>query len=131
MQMIDKLKNFWHYATTRSGRTIATLECENYKLREQLVARIMDETFVTGLALDGDNINLGFKGGAAQLLAELLAKQIEDTAAINYLELSFKSKQVNPGNSYIVTIQKCNGKTPHQLRIEAESELAKYKESEK
>ena len=127
--MLDRLKNLWHYATTRSGRTIAALEDENDKLRQQMVARVMDETFVTGLYFSEGGVNLGVKGGAAQLLAEMLAEQIESTGAVNYLEVSFTSRHIAPGSSYVVTIQKCTGKTPHQLRMSSEKKLAELRET--
>ena len=125
--MIERLKNYWAYATTRSGRAVAALEAENHDLREQLAQRVMNETFVTGMFFGNGGFNLGYQGGAAQLLAESLAQQFETTGAVNYLEISFTSKHITPGSSYLVTIQKCTGMTPHQFRLAAERELSELR----
>ena len=126
--MKNRLIALWHYMTTRSGRTIAKLEAENAELRECLADRVVNETLVTGLVMES-GITMGLKGGAAQLLGEMLAAQIEETGAINYLELNFTSRTIAPNERYVVTIQKCSGRTPHQLRLVAEAELARLRAS--
>lgn len=120
--LINKLKTLWLYATTATGRTAAALEAENAALREQLAKRVIDETFVTGIAMNGGSLNAGFEGGAARLLAEMLAEQVEGSGAVNYLEAHFTSKHINPDERYVATVQKCRGKTPHELRLAAEAD---------
>lgn len=126
--MQNKLRAIFIRFTTGTGRSRARLEADNQRLREEIGKRVMDETFVTGLYLDR-GVSLGCKGGAAQMLAEMLAQQIEETNALNYLEMSFTSKQVAPDTQYLVTIQKCRGKTPHQFRMDAENRLRRKSES--
>jgi hypothetical protein len=125
--MLERLKNLWAYTTTRSCRTIAALEDENAAMRDQLGKRVMDDTVVTGIVFDGGGLDVGLKGGAAQLFAEALAHQCESGGAVNYLECRFTSRHATPGERYIVTIQKCSGQTPHQLREAAERELAELR----
>ena len=120
--MIKKLNTLWLYATTDSGRTRAELESENAALREQLAKRVIDETFITGIAMTGGSLNAGLEGGAARLMAEMLAEQVEESGAVNYLEARFASKHIKPGEQYVVTVQKCSGKTPHELRLVADAD---------
>lgn len=120
--MIKKLKTLWLYATTATGRSAAALEAENTDLREQLAKRVIDETFITGIAMTGGSLNAGLEGGAARLMAEMLAEQVETTGAVNYIEVRFASKHIKPGEQYVVTVQKCSGKTPHELRLVAEED---------
>ena len=123
--MFERLKAVWLFATTRSGRTIAQLEMENDQLRTMLSERLLDETRLVDFAIANGGLAMGLRGGAAQLLAEMLADQIESTGAVNYLEVRFTSRTIAPGERYLVTIQKCVGKTPHELRLAAECELAR------
>ena len=120
--MIKKLKTLWLYATTDSGRTRSELEAENAALREQLARRVIDETFITDMAMTGGSLNAGLEGGGARLLAEMLADQVEGSGTVNYLEARFASKHIKPGEHYVVTVQKCSGKTPHELRLAAEDD---------
>lgn len=120
--LIKKLKTLWLYATTSTGRTAAALEAENVALREQLAKRVIDETFITDIAMTGGSLNAGLEGGAARLMAEMLAEQLEGSGAVNYLEANFVSKHIKPGERYVVTVQKRSGKTPHELRLAAEAD---------
>ncbi len=120
--LIKKLKTLWLYATTDTGRSRAAIEAENAELREQLAKRVIDETFITGIAMTGGSLNAGLEGGAARLMAEMLAEQVEESGAVNYIEAHFASKHIKPGERYAVTIQKCSGKTPHELRLAAEAD---------
>lgn len=120
--MLTKLKRLWLYATTDSGRARGELEAENAALREHLAKRVIDETFITEVAMTGGSLSAGLEGGAARLMAEMLAEQIEESGAVNYIEASFTSKHIKPGEQYVVTVQKCSGKTPHELRLAAEAD---------
>ncbi|OGT89733.1 MAG: hypothetical protein A2286_10520 [Gammaproteobacteria bacterium RIFOXYA12_FULL_61_12] len=121
--MLERIRAFFAFATTRSGRSIAALEDENRKLREQLVQRVMEETLVTEMSLS-DGITMGFRGGAARILVETFAEQFEQSGAVNYLEMTFISRSTLPGECFLVTLQRVSGKTPHQLRMESEAKLS-------
>lgn len=104
----------------------AQLEVENAELRRQLGQRVIDSTFLTEFTLKNGAVDMQFEGGAAQLLAEMLAAQLESSGAANYLELSFRAAESRA--EYLVTLQKKSGKTPHQLRVMAEQEAARLRD---
>jgi hypothetical protein len=64
---------------------------------------------------------LGCEGGAAQLLAEAFSAQFTECKGENYVEMSFASKSHRPGERFLVTMQRREGKTPGELRREAEA----------
>ena len=107
---------------------IERLRAEVAGLREALAQKVVDQTMLTGLTVQDGGLTMGLQGGAAGLLAEMLAQQFKDGGGINYLQLSFTSSVTFPGEALIVTVQKCSGKTPHQLRMEAEAEAAQLRE---
>ena len=76
---------------------------------------------------DEDNgLEISAQHAGAKLIAESLYKSLEQTSAKNYLEVSF----FHPEEGYIVvTLQRTNGKTPHQLLEEKERELEKLRGS--
>lgn len=61
------------------------------------------------------------EGGPAEALAGAFCEMLEKHNAENYIEVRFGSKF----GPLMVTVQKLNGKTPHQLRAEAEARLSK------
>lgn len=66
-------------------------------------------------------LNQKFKGYAATAsIGELICKQMAHPHAPNYVEMSFSSSD---GEDFIVTTRRHTGKTPHQLRQEAEDKL--------
>jgi hypothetical protein len=66
-------------------------------------------------------LNQQFKGYAATAsIGELICKQMAHPHAPNYVEMSFSSSD---GEDFIVTTRRHTGKTPHQLRQEAEDKL--------
>ena len=120
---MKKLLNFWRYATTRSGRSLAELEAENERLRGLVGQKIMDQTVVRDLYCEDGSMYFGFKGGAAELLAQSFGDQFIKERGINYVEVTFDAPRLGPSEKLIVTLQKMSGKTPHQLREDAERRL--------
>lgn len=98
-------------------------EKENAKLREALVEKVVSETMLRDLSLGNGSINASFEGGAVHLFVDAFATQLLEqfleSGATNYLEMSFRSNVTGP---LVVTLQRVNGKTAHQLRAEAEKE---------
>ena len=113
---------------TDAADEIERLWAEVAGLREELAQKVVDQTMLTGLTVQDGGLTMGLQGGAAGLLAEMLTQQFKDGGGINYLQLSFTSSVALPGEAFIVTVQKCSGKTPHQLRMEAEAEAAGLRE---
>ncbi|MCP1674353.1 hypothetical protein J2T57_001455 [Natronocella acetinitrilica] len=105
---------------------ITALESECERLRAAFVDQEVRELLLHEMTLDARGINMRLEGGACRLLAEAFAQQFVDAATPNYIEMSleFRSKSVMPGERLVVTLQRLAGKTPHQLRAEAEARLA-------
>ncbi len=76
---------------------------------------------MTGINLGAEGLDLGMKGPGPKLIAGMFVGLLEaNPEATNYLELTFDS----PQGRIVVNVQRPSGKTPHQLRKEAEAELA-------
>lgn len=97
-------------------------------LRAAVADSAVAGTLLTDLAVQDGVASLGLAGGAAQLLAEALTKQFADSGAVNYVELTFRSTRVRPGQRFVVTLQRCEGKTPHELRRAAEAEVVRLRQ---
>ena len=94
-------------------------EKENTKLREALAEKVTSETMLRDLSVGNGSINASFEGGAVHLLVDSLANQFVESGTANYLEMQFHSEATGP---LLLTLQRVNGKTPHQLRTDAEKE---------
>ena len=102
-----------------AANTIERLRSENEQLRQALAEKTVNETMLRDLSIKNGSLNASFEGGAAHLLADAFADQFIESGATNYLEVHLSSKETGP---IVVTLQRINGKTPHQLRAEAERE---------
>ena len=80
------------------------------------------ETLITGIDVTNGGLMIGTQGGAAKILAESFAAMFKDGGGVNYLEMTFKSTEIAPDESFVVTVRHCAGKTPHTLRAEAEAD---------
>ena len=102
---------------------LESAEGENTKLRKALTEKVISETMLRNLSLGNGSINASFEGGAVHLFVDAFATQLLEqfleSGATNYLEMSFHSNVTGP---LVVTLQRVNGKTAHQLRAEAEKE---------
>lgn len=99
---------------------IHALQVNNAKLRKLLAEKVVTSTMLTGLVPDDGGMTLGFEGGACGMLAQLFGDQFYESKAINYLELRFDSAKHPELGPLVVTLQRVEGKTPHQLREQAE-----------
>jgi hypothetical protein len=100
---------------------VAQLEAENDRLRLALVDKVMAQTMLHELCIKDGGINMRYSGGAAQLLAEAFGEQFESSGATNYLEVGFDTSN---GVRLLVTLQRCDGKTPATLKTEADALVA-------
>lgn len=114
--------------TCEHEATIAALTAENARMRDALADKVTSDTMFTGMTTGQDGLRIGLEGGAASLLAEMLAQQFKDGGGVNYLELSFVSSTAAPGEAFIVNVQRVQGKSPHALRAEAEAERDRLRE---
>lgn len=99
-------------------------------LREQNARlwAMIDDPMITGLQIGNGGIRLGVDCIAAKLLAGMFLGMFEKYPdAKNYIEVTLGS----PHGTILVTVTKPNGKTPHQLRLDAEEKLSTLMESMK
>jgi len=74
-------------------------------------------------AVDHWQGSIEFDNAFKNLFAGLIYAGFVKSKGINYVEYTMDS----PEGSYLVTIQRKAGKTPHELRMEAETELARLR----
>ena len=77
---------------------------------------VTNEAYLAGIQTNA-GLNIGLNGLACQLLASSFAGQFVGAGAVNYLEVSMTHKELG---DFVVTIQRRQGKTPVQFRLEAE-----------
>ncbi len=115
-----------HWMDADDVRTLLDGLAETQRERDQALAAVGDQvaasTLLTGMAVRNGGVDVGFQGGAAQLMAELFAQEFKDGQGINYIEMRFTSQHAMPGESFLVTVQRLAGKTAHDLRLQAEAE---------
>jgi hypothetical protein len=103
-------------------RTIRQLESEVERL-EAIIAN----PYLAGLEIGRETgIEVSCQGSGPQLLAGMFAGQLErdGTNAPNYLELEFHTQHQG---RILVRVQRLHGKTPHELRVQAEQRAAAWK----
>jgi hypothetical protein len=99
-------------------RTVRQLREENERL-----AKTITDPLLTGINIGNGSIDVGMEGAGPQLLAGMFLGMFEKYPdAKNYIECSFGS----PMGPILVTVVKPGGKTPDQLRREAEKKLADH-----
>ena len=94
-------------------------EKEIAKLRIALAEKVTSEATLRDLNVGNGFINATFEEGAVQPMLDALADQFVKSGASNYIEMQFHGAATGP---LLLTLQQVNGKTPHQLRTEAEEE---------
>lgn len=108
---------------------VEDLRQENEKLHEQLAQKLVDQAFINDIAVKNGSLHMQMEGGLLNIMADSFASMIMESGAENYLECSFGSKQFLPDEMLLLTIQRCKGETPHQLRTLAESRLQQISEA--
>lgn len=63
------------------------------------------------------------KDGILGLLLKGITRWFIDSGAENYIEVLLTAAKTDQASDYIITVQKKDGKTPHELRLEAERRL--------
>lgn len=99
-------------------RLVRQLREEN----ERLAAAITDP-LLAGINLGNGTLDVGIEGPGPQIVAGMFMGLFEKHPdATNYIEVSFDSRM----GPILVTVMKPGGKTPDQLRREAERKLAEH-----
>lgn len=101
---------------------LSALQAENDRTKAMLEGRFADVRLVS--FTDG---KLDVSSGMIPCMAEYLAQMLQgdparpDASLANYVEMTLYHPEVG---ELVLTLQRASGKTPHQLRREAESRLA-------
>ena len=99
-------------------RTVRQLREENERLAE-----IITDPLLTGIHMGNGTLEIGMEGPGPQLVAGMFLGMFEKYPdAKNYIEVTFGSR-IGP---ILVTVMKPGGKTPDQLRREAERKLDEH-----
>lgn len=97
---------------------VRQLKAENNELNAKLTAAIAGELTVESIYLKDGKLKISLKSKILPLIAQCFFELTE--AAENYVECSFYHQP--SGQVFLLTAQKAHGKSPHQLRIEAEAQ---------
>ncbi len=100
---------------------VKKLEAENAELRETLVA--MRELHIENPAGKPWSAKATFDGEAIRYFAAALCEWYRDHGGENYVEMHMRNP-ADHSEQYTVTVRKREGKTPLELRREAEEALA-------
>ena len=102
-------------------RRLRAADSENANLRQAVADNITSSTMLTNMGIVNGGMNITLEGGACQLLADAFCEQFRSSGATNFVEMGF----TGPDNlQLLVTLQKVYGKTPAQLKREAEERVA-------
>lgn len=102
-------------------REIKRLQKSNDRLYNAL-----SNPLLTGIEINNGSLKTGFakdQAGPKILAGMFYGMFLEHPDAINYLETTLSC----PEGTILVTVQRWDGKTPHQLRTEAEQKLRNLK----
>ena len=102
-------------------KKIAELEREIERLEN-----VISDPVLAGIEANEDGVNVMFKGAAPNILAGMFVGILDENPdAQNYITFKFFHER---HGLILITVQRYSGKTPHELRKEAE---AKLEEAEK
>lgn len=117
---------------TDHDATIAAKANEIDRLRAEVagkdaeIARLQDRmACLKEFRMDGLGVDMSWTGDAANALMQMLAAMMIDVP--NYLESTMTI--AGHGESYVMTIRKHDGKTPHAMRAEADAKVARLREA--
>lgn len=86
-----------------------------------------DETLLHGINLEGGRVTLDLQPPEDMIKVLVLSMRGMLGDAENYVEVHLVDHN-EPDKRYLCTIQRCEKKTPHQLRQEAEAKATKLEE---
>jgi hypothetical protein len=98
-----------------------TLADDYEKQAEQLAKLHAGELTLEDIAIGNGCMRAEFSTKMGAIMAESFNEFLKEQDAKNYVEMQFTDKE---GSMVTVTVQRHHGKTPHQLRVEAEAKLA-------
>ncbi len=104
----------------RRFRYVKNLEKNLDKAIQDHVDYVTGKITLEDIAVSNGCLELTLSTEFVNLIGAHFVKVLDGCGAINYVEMTVEYK----GKYYTNTIQRCEGKTPHQLRGEAEQKLA-------
>lgn len=90
---------------------------------DQHAEYISGKATIEDLAIRNGALTLTVSTEMVHVMAAQMAAVLDGNNAENYVEMQMNHKD---GRRFAVIVQRCEGKTPHQKRIEAENELKRY-----
>lgn len=103
--------------------SVRALVEENEQIRKDLDDLASNRTTLHELAVQNGTITAAMGTETARIIAERFAELLREHGAKNYLEMQFHSPKV-PGETLCLTLRWHDGKTPDQLKREAEAKLS-------
>ena len=101
-------------------------DARKYAEAQREIARLEDQmACLKEFRMDGLGVDMRWSGDSANALMQMLAAMMLDVP--NYLESTLTI--AGRGESYVMTIRRHDGKTPHALRAEADAEIARLREA--
>jgi len=99
------------------------------RAEQQHVRRFLDPE-LTSVRLDGNRLEeIRLAGPLVERLALILAEYCRANNIVDYVEMTLASKR-QPVETFKVTVQNATkGKSPHQLRLEAQAECARLRKA--
>ncbi len=96
------------------------------KLEDQLRQALCGEISLESFQVKDGNIDLKLKSRIVPLVAEAFYELLNEMKAPNYIEFSLDHLEAH--ETILVTVQKKSGKSPHEMRVEAEKEVQYWEE---
>ena len=93
------------------------------QLEDQLRQAICGEISLESFQVKDGNIDLKLKSKIVPIVAEAFHELLDEMQTPNYIEFSLK--HLDTQETILVIVQKKNGKSPHELRVEAEEKYEK------
>ena len=100
----------------RKFRYVRELE----RIEQQHVEYVAGQTTISDIAIENNAITLEASTKMVHIMAAQMATVLDGHDAENYVEMQMQHED---GRRFAVTVQRCEGKTPHEKRVEAESQL--------
>jgi hypothetical protein len=123
-ELVDRLRYNAEMFTSRS--TEKALMDEAARVIEEQAAEIaeLSDVSLSSMRLENGALDMSVVSPMIQRMATAIGGWFKGTNTINYAEMRLHDR-VETLEVYTITIQKASGKTPHQLRAEAENKIEK------
>lgn len=100
----------------------------DYREVAERMRKVIDkEITLKDMVIENGGVSLAVSHELCGIMADSFLKMLDEGQAPNYMEMTFKKRgEFDP--CIIVTVQRAQGKTPHQLRMEAEERALRAQE---